>query len=62
MDKNSIRRMCIAPALLAVSLVAGAKVELPQFVTDSMVIQQKSNLKIEGKASRNVKVIFLLYC
>ena len=56
MDKNSIRRMCIAPALLAVSLVAGAKVELPQFVTDSMVIQQKSNLKIEGKASRNVKV------
>ncbi|MGN1245991.1 MAG: sialate O-acetylesterase [Muribaculaceae bacterium] len=56
MEKKSIRRMCIAPALLAVSLVAGAKVELPQFVTDSMVVQQQSNLKIEGKASRNVKV------
>ena len=57
MEKFSMRRMCIVPALLAASwLVAGAKVQLPQFVTDSMVVQQQSNWRIEGKASRNVKV------
>lgn len=56
MKSNTAKRLCLLPALLALAITAEAKVELPQFVTDSMVVQQQSNWRIEGKASGKVKV------
>ena len=45
----------LSAALLAAA-VAQAKVELPNFITDNMVVQQNSTLTITGKALPDSKV------
>ena len=53
-----MKKSILAIAFLSASVIAEAKVVLPQFITDSMVVQQKSVLTIPGttKAGTAVKV------
>lgn len=46
-----MRKTILTSALLLCSMVAQAKVVLPSVYTDNMVLQQKSTLRIHGKAT-----------
>ena len=51
-----MKRFILAVGLLSASMAAKAKVVLPQFFTDSMVVQQLSVLTIPGTAKSGATV------
>ena len=51
-----MRKTFFTAALLACGMMAQAKVTLPSVYTDNMVLQQKSTLKIHGRARPNADV------
>lgn len=51
-----MRKTFLAAALLMCGMWAEAKVTLPSVYTNNMVLQQKSTLKIHGKANPNAEV------
>ncbi len=51
-----MRKTILAAALLMCGMWAEAKVTLPSVYTNNMVLQQKSTLKIHGKANPNAEV------
>ena len=55
-NRLSLKKLYLPACFLAMAQIAPAKVQLPNFITDSMVVQQQSSLTIEGKASHNVKI------
>ena len=51
-----MRKSFFTAALLACGMMAQAKITLPSVYTDNMVLQQKSTLKIHGRARPNADV------
>ena len=56
MKTNPAKIIATAVLSLVGSSYAMAVVSLPHFVTDSMVVQQQSKIRIQGKGSGNVQV------
>ena len=51
-----MKKICLLGLGLLVAASAHAKVTLPQFITDNMVMQQNSTMKLPGKARPGAKV------
>lgn len=51
-----MKKVILLVAGLTLGMAVSAKVALPQFITDNMVVQQNSTLKIPGKAAPGARV------
>jgi len=51
-----MKKICLLGLSLFAAASASAVVTLPQFITDNMVMQQNSTMKLPGKAKPGSKV------